>query len=60
MIAVICGTELDEHHVHCGEGCGDEDAFHGRIVERDEVCEKIQVPCSVDQRKHNLCLPRQT
>ena len=58
VVAIVRRLELDEHQVDSGDADRDEDDLHRRVVERDEVCQQIQVSSGEDQRKHDLRLPR--
>ena len=41
MVRVVCGLEVNIHHVDSGVGRDDEESFHCRVVNGDERCEKI-------------------
>lgn len=60
MVAVICSLELEVYQINSGHCGSNEDDLHDSVVNRDEVCEQIQVPCDEDQAKHDLTLSRQT
>lgn len=51
VVGVVGSTKFDENEITGDEGGDDEDAFHDRVVERDESGCQIQVPGEEDQRE---------
>ena len=54
VVVVVGGFELHVHEIDCPDGGGEEEHFHGRVVQGDEVGEQVQVAGQEDQREQNL------
>lgn len=60
VVAVICGTELEEHKVHGGHSRCNEDQLHCSVVDGHKVCEEIEVSTNEHHGEHYLCLAGNT
>ena len=54
MVVVVGGFELHVHEIDCSDGGCEEEDFHGRVVQRDEVGEQVQVARQEHQGKKHL------
>ena len=57
MVAVVSRLELEVHQVNSAERGGEKEDLHGRVVQRDEVGEQVQVTRGENACEQNLRLP---
>ena len=58
VVAIVRRLELDEHEVDGGDADRYEDDLHRCVVERDVVCQQVEVARCEDECKHDLRLAR--
>ena len=54
VVVVVSGFKLHVHQVDCSDGGGEEEDFHGGVVQGDEVGEQVQVAGQKHQGKQHL------
>jgi len=54
VVGIVGASKLEEDEVTGGKGCNNEDAFHHRVVHRDERGGQVQVPGQEHQCEQGL------
>ena len=54
MVPIIGGLKLGEHEIAGSDGRGEEEDLHGRVVDRDEARDEIQVTSQEHEGEQNL------
>ena len=54
MIPIVGGLKLGEHEIAGSDGRGEEEDLHGRVVNRDEARDEVQVTSQEHEREQNL------
>ena len=51
---IVGSLELHEHEIDCSDGGGEEEDFHGGVVEGNEAGEQVQVTGQEHQGEQDL------